>query len=70
MWKEIKDLLITKYNYCWIFPYGIFFLVFFFFLSLVMSKLFMPLVSCFTLYLLLAKQFISHYKLFINILIY
>lgn len=69
MWKEIKDPLITKYNYCWIFPYGIFFLAFFF-LSLVMSKLFMPLVSCFTLYLLLAKQFICHYKLFINILIY
>ena len=48
----------------------VFFSWLFFFLSLVMSKLFMPLVSCFTLYLLLAKQFISHYKLFINILIY
>lgn len=34
MWKEIKDLLITKYNYCWIFPYGIFFLAFFFFFKL------------------------------------
>ena len=47
-----------------------FFLGFFFFLSLVMSKLFIPLVSCFTLYLHLAKQFICHYKLLINILIY
>lgn len=37
MWKEIKDPLITKYNYFWIFPYGIFFLAFFFKLGYVQA---------------------------------